>query len=286
MSLTTDENATAGTARRQAWPTASMTNTFTTTGRRAHSTHRDRPDQRHQLRLLCPLHRYGAATRTRTTSSSRSPSPIRLRRRATSPGRDPAVRGWQWDSPGPGPICQRQRRLCGGLNAQATAGDAGGAADQYSEITYDQDPGSASWVGVTTRYKCQQWQRLPGHRLRREVRLYRADDSGSLNFTLLASASANVGTAPRRLRLESEGNTQRLLQWDAAHQPHGTRTSLLERSTGHRRLGLRRPAGQDPVVRGRAAQLVLLPSGAAHTGDGQPIPAKQEQCRRLGNCRN
>ena len=43
-----------------------------------------------------------------------------------------------------------------------------------------------------------------------EVRLYRADDSGALNFTQLASASANLGTAPRRLRLESEGNNHRV----------------------------------------------------------------------------
>ena len=40
--------------------------------------------------------------------------------------------------------------------------------------------------------------------------LYRTDDSGGLNFTLLASASANIGTPPRRLRLESEGNTHRV----------------------------------------------------------------------------
>ena len=43
-----------------------------------------------------------------------------------------------------------------------------------------------------------------------EVRLYRTDDSGGLSFTLLASASAAIGTAPRRLRLESEGNTHRV----------------------------------------------------------------------------
>ena len=58
----------------------------------------------------------------------------------------------------------------------------------------------------------RQRQRLSGHRLRepRSARLYRTDDSGGLNFTLLASASADIGTAPRRLRLESEGNTHRV----------------------------------------------------------------------------
>ena len=43
-----------------------------------------------------------------------------------------------------------------------------------------------------------------------EVRLYRTDDTGSLSFTMLAAASAPIGTAPRRLRLESEGNTHRV----------------------------------------------------------------------------
>ena len=42
-----------------------------------------------------------------------------------------------------------------------------------------------------------------------EVRLYRADDSGSLNFTLLASASAPIGVSPMRLRLESHGDDHR-----------------------------------------------------------------------------
>jgi hypothetical protein len=43
-----------------------------------------------------------------------------------------------------------------------------------------------------------------------EVRLYRTDDSGGLNFTLLASAGANLGAEPRRLRLESQGNVHRV----------------------------------------------------------------------------
>ena len=36
------------------------------------------------------------------------------------------------------------------------------------------------------------------------------DDTGGLNFTLLAAANASVGTAPRRLRMESEGSTHRV----------------------------------------------------------------------------
>jgi hypothetical protein len=84
-------------------------------------------------------------------------------------------------------------------------------ADQYAEITYDQNPGSASWVGVTTRV--QSGSNGSGYLAivyAGEVRLYRADDAGSLSFALLAAASAPIGTAPRRLRLESEGNTHRV----------------------------------------------------------------------------
>ena len=85
------------------------------------------------------------------------------------------------------------------------------AANQYAEITYDQDPGNASWPGVMTRvqgtgngsgYLAIAYSGM--------VELYRADDTGALNFTLLASSKVNVGTAPRRLRLESQGATHRI----------------------------------------------------------------------------
>ena len=85
------------------------------------------------------------------------------------------------------------------------------SADQFSEITYDQDPGSSSWVGVTTR--TQSASNGSGYlaiAYAGEVRLYRADDTGALTFTLLASATINVATAPRQLRLESQGNTHRV----------------------------------------------------------------------------
>ena len=43
-----------------------------------------------------------------------------------------------------------------------------------------------------------------------EVYLYRVDDGGSLGFTWLGDTSAPIGTAPRRLRLESQGSTHRV----------------------------------------------------------------------------
>ena len=51
------------------------------------------------------------------------------------------------------------------------------SADQYSEITYDQDPGSASWVGVTTRIQgAGNGSGYLAIVYAGEVRLYRTDD--------------------------------------------------------------------------------------------------------------
>ena len=84
-------------------------------------------------------------------------------------------------------------------------------ADQYTEITYDQDPGTGAWPGVLTRIQgSSNGSGYLAIAYAGEVRLYRADDTGSVNYTLLASASAAVGTAPRRLRLESQGNNHRV----------------------------------------------------------------------------
>ncbi len=57
-----------------------------------------------------------------------------------------------WDSPGAwADLRKNNGAFAVGLNAQARLVTPAVAADQYSEITYDQDPGSSSWVGVTTR---------------------------------------------------------------------------------------------------------------------------------------
>jgi hypothetical protein len=43
------------------------------------------------------------------------------------------------------------------------------------------------------------------------VWLYRVDDNGSLNWNGLTSANVDVSVAPRRLRLESQGSTHRVI---------------------------------------------------------------------------
>jgi hypothetical protein len=51
-----------------------------------------------------------------------------------------------------------------------------------------------------------------------------------LNFTLLASANAPIGTAPRRLRLESQGNTHRVFFNDTLMITHNATGTIY--STG------------------------------------------------------
>ena len=85
------------------------------------------------------------------------------------------------------------------------------SADQFSEITFDQNLGTTTWVGVTTRVQganngsCYLAIAYAGG-----VWLYRTDDSGSLSFTQLASANVDITVVPRRLRLESQGANHRV----------------------------------------------------------------------------
>jgi hypothetical protein len=98
-----------------------------------------------------------------------------------------------------------------GVNRQARLVQPTIAAAQYAEITYDEDPGTASWVGVMTRVQgAANGSGYLAIVYDGEVRLYRAVDTGTLTFTQLAEASVDLSVPPRRLRLESEGNTHRV----------------------------------------------------------------------------
>jgi hypothetical protein len=109
-----------------------------------------------------------------------------------------------WDSPGSWADLQKEDgAYADGVNALARLVVPAMGPSQYSEITFDQDPGSSSWVGVATRLQgAANGSGYLAIAFAGEIRLYRADDSGSLNFALLASSSAAVGAAPRRLPRE------------------------------------------------------------------------------------
>ena len=126
---------------------------------------------------------------------------------------NPLSEGGMWDSPGAWADLQKNAgAFATGANSLARLVTPLLNADQYAEITYDQNPGAASWVGVMTRIQgAGNGSGYLAMAYGGEVRLYLADDTGSLNFTLLASISAAIEAAPRRLRLESAGNLHRVL---------------------------------------------------------------------------
>ena len=86
--------------------------------------------------------------------------------------------------------------------------------DEYSEITYSQDPGTSGWAGVMTRMQgATNGSGYLAFVYNETVYLYRVDDygNGSLAWNYLEAVSANVGTAPRDLRLQSQGNTHTVI---------------------------------------------------------------------------
>jgi hypothetical protein len=212
LSLTTDEDATCRYAPQAGVTFGSMTTTFMTTGSMTHATVVSglTSGGTYQFYVRCADAAANANTDDFVVAFSVAGSSATTSNFAGAEG--PLVEGGMWDSPGAwADLHKNDGAYAVGLNAQGRLVTPAMGAAQYSEITYDRDPGSSSWVGVATRV--QSGGNGSGYlaiAYAGEVRLYRTDDSGSLNFTMLASASADLGSAPRRLRLESEGNTHRV----------------------------------------------------------------------------
>lgn len=127
----------------------------------------------------------------------------------------PLSENGMWDTPGAWPALDKNNGVysntISAINGAARMACPTVIADQFAEITYDQAPGSTSWAGVMTRV---QGRTNGGGYLAivysGQVQLYRTDDNGNLGFALLAAVNAALGTAPRRLRLESLGSTHRV----------------------------------------------------------------------------
>ena len=212
VGLTTDEAATCRYSSQASVAYESMTNTFTTTGSTAHTMVESGLTSGHsyQVHVRCADAAGNANTDDFVIAFSVASSSATTSNFAGT--ESPLFEGGTWDSPGAwADLGVSDGAYAVGLNAQGRLVTPAVGADQYSEITYDRDPGSLSWVGVTTRTQGEgNGSGYLAIVYAGEVRLYRTDDTGSLHFTLLASASAAIGTAPRRLRLESEGNTHRV----------------------------------------------------------------------------
>jgi hypothetical protein len=210
--LSTDEDATCRYATVAGIGYNSMPGTFTTTGGSAHST------------LVSGLFNgasYSYFVRCIDTTNNANADDYEISFSVTASGgatstfpgiESPLSQDGLWDSPGSWADLQtNDGAFAVGLNALGRRVSPAALADQYSEIVYDQDPGDSSWVGVSTRIQGSgDGSGYLAIAFAGEVRLYRTDDVGSLNFTLLASATAQLGTAPRRLRLESEGDNHRV----------------------------------------------------------------------------
>ena len=209
LSLSTDEAATCRYATTAGVAYASMPNPFTTTGGTAQAT---------PVTGLVDGGSYSYYVRCQDPAGNASSDdfPISFTVASASSNfsgiESPLSEGGVWDRPGSWSALRKNNGAYSvDLLAQARLVTPTIGADQYSEITYDQDPGTAAWAGVATRV--QSASNGSGYlaiAYAGEVRLYRTDDTGSLSFTLLASASASVGTAPRRLRLESQGTNHRV----------------------------------------------------------------------------
>jgi hypothetical protein len=212
LSLTTSENATCRYSTQSGVSYGSMTNTFTTTGGTSHS------------RIVTGLANGGSYTfyvRCIDGASNANPDDFAIAFSVASSltttsnfsgVENPLSENGVWDSPGSwADLRKNSGAFTDGLNAQGRLVGPGLGPNQFAEISYSQDPGASSWVGVTTR--TQGSNNGSGYlaiAYAGEVRLYRTDDSGGLNFTMLASASASLGTSPRQLRLESSGNNHKV----------------------------------------------------------------------------
>ena len=213
LSLATNENATCRYATTAGVAFGSMPNTFSATGGATHSTTVSGLSNggSYSYFVRCQDTAGNANTNDFTIGFSVAGSPTAVTS-SFSGIENPLSENGMWDTPGGWAALQKNNGAYAvSLNAQARLVTPALGADQYSEITYDQDPGSSSWVGVTTRVQgAGNGSGYLAIAYAGEVRLYRADVSGDLTFTLLASASASIGTAPRQLRLESQGNNHKV----------------------------------------------------------------------------
>jgi hypothetical protein len=212
LTLTTNETATCRYGTQAGVTYASMTQTFTTTGGTSHAV---------AIAGLVSATSYQFYVRCSDALGNANPDDFSIAfsvagntgiTSSFSGSENPLSEGGVWDSPGLWVDLRKNNgALADGLNAMARRITPGVGTNQYSEITFDQDPGSASWVGVMTRIQgATNGSGYLAIAYAGEVRLYRADQGGSLSFTLLAAAAADLTAAPRRLRLESDGNTHRI----------------------------------------------------------------------------
>ena len=214
LSLTTNEAATCRYSATAGVAYASMTATFTGAGGTAQSA---------TITGLVNGATYNYYVRCQDTAGNANPDDYLITFSVASAGtttatssftgvESPLSENGMWATTGSwGSLSKNNGAYTTTLTSAARLASPVVGPDEFAEITFDQDPGSAAWPAVMTRI--QSATNGSGYlaiAYNGEVILYQTDDTGSLNFTWLAAADATLGTAPRRLRLESQGNVHRV----------------------------------------------------------------------------
>jgi len=219
LSVTTSENATCRYATTPGVAFASMPDIFTTTGATTHSS---------ALGGLTNGTAYNYYVKCQDTAGNADTTDYTIAFSvATASGgggsgstvsssftgvEDPLSEGGMWDTPG----AWSRLKKDGGAYSTDTFSAARLATpvvgpDEFSEITYDQDPGASAWIAVMTRVQGKaNGSGYLAMAYDGAVRFYRVDDNGSLSFTQLGFQSEPVAVAPRDLRLESQGSTHKV----------------------------------------------------------------------------
>ncbi len=265
ISLQTDEDATCRYATMAGVTFAAMANNFSSTGGTTHST---------VVRGLQSGKNYSFFVRCQDSAGNANFDDYlitfwvgagNMASSSFAGTENPLSESGTWDTPGSWSSLQKNN---GVFTTSATAAarlvTPAVSADQYAEITYDQDPGPDSWPGVMTR--------IQGHgngsgylaiANAGQVALYRTDDTGTLQFTLLASANAEIGTAPRRLRLESQSGTHRVYF-------NGVLMLTYSESTPVYTAG--QPGMAAAVFGGPTVNILSFNGGSLASGSGGPPP--------------
>ncbi len=258
LSLTTDESAMCRYATTAGVGYASMTNAFSTTGGAAQST---------VVTGLADGGNYSYYVRCQDSAGNADSDDFVITFSVNTAGsngsgtsvfsgvEDPLSENGMWGTTGSWTSLKKNN------GAYATAISSAArlvtpvvVADQYADITFDQDPGSSGWPGVMTRV--QGPANGSGYlaiAYAGQVRLYRTDDNGTLNFVLLASANADLGAAPRRLRLESQGANHRVYFNGVLMLSYTDSGNVYTAGQpGIAAVVLRRHHGQDTLLHGRS----------------------------------
>jgi hypothetical protein len=267
LSLITDEAATCRYATTAGVAYSSMTNTFSVTGGTAHST---------AVTGLQDGGNYNYYVRCQDTASqianpddySISFAVVASARGATSTSsstfmgtEDPLSENGMWGTTGSWTSLKKNN---GAYSTNTTSGarllTPLVGPDQYAEITFDQHPGTEGWPGVMTRIQgTNKGSCYLATASSEQVKLYRIDDAGYLNFTLLASANASLGTTPRDLRLESQGSTHRVYFSGALLITYTDPNNIY--TTGQ-------PGISDAIFGGHTVRILSFAGGTLASGSG------------------